>query len=102
VCVLECDFQLEEAFCCYFCVFLNFWLKCDVAGGREVFFSPTRLSFFSTIYEEGETLHKDFGKTFAFSPSALEAPQRDLLQGGEVTKVFTTLILNRCGKTSKP
>ncbi|WJX10048.1 hypothetical protein P8452_00815 [Trifolium repens] len=57
------------------------------AGGREVFFSPTRLSFFSTIYEEGETLHKDFGKTFAFSPSALEAPQKDLLQGGEVTKV---------------
>ncbi|XP_045808684.1 RNA polymerase sigma factor sigC [Trifolium pratense] len=57
------------------------------AGGREVFFSPTRLSFLSTIYEEGETLHKDFGKTFAFSPTALEAPQKDILQGGEVTKV---------------
>jgi hypothetical protein len=81
-------------------LFFYFWLKCDVAGGKEVFFSPTRLSFFSKIYEEGETLHKDFGKTFAFSPSALEAPQKDLLQGGEVTKVFN-LVLNRCGRDIK-
>ncbi|XP_058724669.1 RNA polymerase sigma factor sigC [Vicia villosa] len=54
-------------------------------GGRETLFNPVRLSLLSTIYEEGETLHKDFGKTFAFSSSALEAPEKDLLLGGDVT-----------------
>lgn len=56
------------------------------AGGRETLFNPVRLSLLSTVYEEGETLQKDFRKTFAFS-SALEAPEKDLLQGGELTKV---------------
>lgn len=54
-------------------------------GGREALFNPVRLSLLSTIYEESETLHKDFGKTFAFSSSALEAPEKDFLLGGDVT-----------------
>ncbi|CAI8605689.1 unnamed protein product [Vicia faba] len=57
-------------------------------SGRETLLNPVRLSLLSTIYEESESLHKDFGKTFAFSSSALEAPKKDLLQGEDVaTKV---------------
>lgn len=103
--VLECDFQLEEGYhSLHFIVrrsivmlflflffTLNFGFKCDVAGGRETLFNPVRLSLLSTVYEEGETLQKDFRKTFAFS-SALEAPEKDLLQGGELTKVFNIIL----------
>jgi len=71
---------------------LNFVFKCDVVGGRETLFNPVRLSLLSTIYEEGETLQKDFRKTFAFSSSALEAPEKDLLQGGELAKVFNIIL----------
>ena len=97
VCVLECDFQSEEGYhslmLFLFLVFtLNFGFKCDVAGGRETLFNPVRLSLLSTIYEEGETLQKDFRKAFAFSSSALEAPEKDLLQGGELTKVFNIIL----------
>lgn len=72
--------------------FLNFGLKCDVVGGREALFNPVRLSLLSTIYEESETLHKDFGKTFAFSSSALEAPEKDFLLGGDVTTKVVNII----------
>ncbi|XP_027369170.1 RNA polymerase sigma factor sigC-like isoform X2 [Abrus precatorius] len=45
-----------------------------------------RLSLPSTIFEEGETLLKDFGRVFAFSASGLETLQHDSL-GREETKV---------------
>lgn len=64
-------------------------MKCDAAGGREIFSSPTRLSLLSTIYEEGEASQKDFGKAFAVSSSALETLENGLLQT-EGTKVLST------------
>ncbi|KAK4274231.1 hypothetical protein QN277_017488 [Acacia crassicarpa] len=58
-------------------------LSSSSAGGREAPFSPTRLSWLSTVYEEGETFQNDFRRASS-SSSVLETLHDDCLEDGEI------------------
>ncbi|KAI9098010.1 hypothetical protein K1719_025781 [Acacia pycnantha] len=58
-------------------------LSSSSAGGREAPFSPTRLYWLSTFYEEGETFQNDFRRASS-SSSVLETLHDDCLEDGEI------------------
>lgn len=73
------------------------FIKYGSGGGRESPFNPTRLSWLSTVYEEGETtFHNDFLRASISSPVFLDTLHDNNLENGEIKvsyNLFMTILI---------